>query len=290
MPATRPKDAPPPPPPPAPPPPDPNYHYQPHTTPQGGYGGAWHWTGDQWTWYIHGTPDPASAALYGNDQLTDFTHLPGGGHNPVYDKAPNGGSWVPVHGGGWEWVYGKVPDPNLAKTYGYDKLTDIKKTPHGANNPAYDPDPPPLDVAPPTLGQPWGTDPPHITGDGLPQPSGDAPKVDKPPSHRAYHVSPGSLRNAEIQILTGTQSTEAAYDHVKSTLQSKSAAQWFGQFADEQPLATTAYNENKMHSIQDNLLLAIGNILVGVGDYVKAINNAAQSYAHADLESFVPDA
>jgi hypothetical protein len=257
--------------------------------PQGGYGGAWHWTGDKWIWGIHGTPDPAAVAVYGHDRLTDITHDPNGGHNPVFDKAPNGGSWVPVHGGGWEWVYGQAPDPHLAKSYGYDKLTDIKQTPHGAKNPNYDPNPAPLDVAPPSVGQPWGISPPHITGEGLPLPPGDAPKIDTPPSHRPYHVSPGSLRGAEVRILTGTLGVEGAYERVKATLQSKPASEWFGQFADEQPQATTAYNEAKLQSIQDNLLAAIGNVLVGVGGYVQAVNNAAQSYAHADLQSFIPE-
>jgi hypothetical protein len=253
------------------------------------YTGWWDYYGGDWHWVL-GAP---SAGSKGN---TDWNTRPDNSHNPASD--PNyqpppadhqhpayGGYWSPEHGGGWSWHPG-TPPPALADKYGWDKITDGTKTPNGAPNPDYDPHPAPKDVAPPTVTQPWGDHPPSVTGNPLNgDPSGGSgTPITQPPHHPPYRVRPGQVRYAEVEILNQTQNAVSEYDGLKSAVGDSKSWNWgYGQ-------ELTHLDVNgKVDSIQDSMLLAVADTLDLAGQYVRALNNAAQYYAKADIESFVPE-
>ena len=225
---------------------------------------------------------------------TDWSTHPDGTHNPASDDGytppppdqqhpPYGGYWSPVHGGGWGWHAGSPPD-SLVKSYGWDKITDAKKTPDGADNPNWDPDPAPTDVKSPELSQPWSINPPNMTGDPLQPPDGNAPpQVGAPPHHPAYHVSPGDIRFIEATILGSTSTAISDYEKVKAQVEASKG--WHWEWGTETHLDVGG----KINSIQDNMLLAVGDALHLAGEYVFALNQAGQYYVRADKDSVLPE-
>jgi hypothetical protein len=215
------------------------------------------------------------------------------------------------HNAGWSWRPGETPeDPNFEPAYnndvdeyGYDAMHDPTQTPEGRPNPNYDPDPPPPDVTPPELDQVWDTAP-HIPGEDvdIQQGSGDPGASDAPPPvHQRYTVSPGSIRDAENEILVETdrqvQYYESFRDYVNST------KHWIFGFSSEDDLepyntragVQTPIDPNErvtedMVAIQDNALLAVASSIVITGQLVAMLNNGAQAYARTDLASFMPEA
>jgi hypothetical protein len=253
------------------------------------YEGYWSYYGGEYHWVL-GAP-PANSPK----DLTDWDNYPkGGGPNPTADPnytppavdhqhPPYGGYWSPQHGGGWSWHPGIPPD-SLVKDYGWDKITDGSKTPNGAANPDYDPDPAPKDVTPPTLTQPWGTNPPSVTGNplGVGPSDGTEQPISEPPHHPPYHVRPGQVRYAEVEILGQTQTAVSDYESLKGSVDASKSWNW--GYHNESHLDVNG----KIDSIQDNMLLAVADTLELAGQYVRALNNAAQFYAKADIDSFVP--
>lgn len=252
------------------------------------YTGWWNYYGGDWHWVV-GMP-PANTK--GN---TDWNSHPDGSHNPVSDPSvtslpndpqhpPYGGYWAPERGGGWSWHPGPPP-PDLVKHYGWDKITDGTKTPNGAPNKDYDSDPAPNDVPPPTVTQPWGTHPPSVTGKplGVVPSDGSGEQISEPPHHPPYHVRPGQVRYAEVEILTQTQTAVSDYESLKGA--AAASREWNWGYKSETHLDVNG----KMDSIQDSMLLAVADTLELAGQYVRALNNAAQFYAKADLDSFVPE-
>ena len=247
MPATRPKDS-------QPPPPTPHL-------------GAWTQQDNHWTWNPTGTPDPSLVSQYGNEALTDIRRDPGG--------TLNYGSWTPVHGGGWTWTWGAKPNPNYAKTWGDDALTNPNQTPQGGGGVAL---PPPPDVTPPDVSDSWNGVAPSVTGTLPPPPDGSSQTVSQPPSHPAYAVSPGGIRNAENVLLGQVDAAIAEYDGLKASV-AESATQ---------NLYPDGPTRDQIVNAEHDLLLGIGDALQLAGRFVSALNYAAQNYAHADIGSFLP--
>jgi hypothetical protein len=247
------------------------------------YGGEWHW--------VLGAP-PANSPK----DLTDWDNYPDHQHNPAsdpdyvapagdHDHPPYGGYWAPQHGGGWSWHPGKPP-PYLVDDYGWDTITDGRKTPNGAANSDYDEDPAPPDVEPPSLSQTWGTNPPSITGnpEGIKPDDGSGDQISEPPHHPPYHVRPGQIRSAEVDILNQTQTVVSDYESLKADVKVSTGWNW-GYHQDHGHLDFNG----KMDSIQDNMLLSVADTIELAGQYVRALNNTAQFYAKADIDSFVPE-
>jgi len=184
-----------------------------------------------------------------------------------------------VHGGGWAWTWGAKPDPNLAKTYGNDKLTNPNQTPGGAPGPG-DPNgdqPLPPDVVPPTLKDIWGVAP-EVTGQIPPLPGGSQPPASQPPSHSPYRVSPGSIRNAETTLLARTDAQISQYDELKA---------YVGQARSQNIYSSDGgVTEGQLSTKQDRLLQNIGDAVELYSQYINMLNYAAQNYAHADISSF----
>jgi hypothetical protein len=163
----------------------------------------------------------------------------------------------------------------------------------------------PPDVTPPTLAQPWGLTGPHIDGHPrhMTDPPADAPKADRPPSHPAYVVAPGSIYAATGQLLANTQEQISGYDALKAHVEStKGWIFWAGgpqvpdaiipgpwevadppRFRDEHPADTA-----KVVAIQDNLLMQVADVITLAGAFVEVLNNAAQFYTWADKNSVPP--
>jgi len=240
--------------------------YEQPTTPNHG---AWtQGSNGNWTWTPGATPDPNLVNQWGYQALTDNRRDPTGNLNH--------GAWTPVHGGGWAWTWGANPDPNLAKTYGYDKLSNPNQTPQGAAGTA---DPPPPDVKPPTVADSWGGVAPSVTGTLPPPPAGSNPQtVSQPPSHPAYVVSPGGIRNAENVLLGQIDTQIADYNNLKAYVAN----------AATQNLYTDGPTHDELVSVQDNLLLHTGDAIELAGQFTAMLNYAAQSYAKADIDSFLP--
>jgi hypothetical protein len=261
--------------------------------PPGSNPGAWTQHSDgSWTWVPGATPDPNLVKQWGNAALTDPRRDPTG--------TPAPGAWeYKGRPTGWIWVWGANPDPNLVKQWGKDKLTNPDQTPSGAPLPpdgsdipggqppgipqgqAGDPGhPPPPDVVPPTVKDIWSGVAPDVTGQLPPPPDGTTPPtVSKPPSHPAYFVSPGSIRDAENRLLAEEDAQISEYNDLKAYV-----AQTPGQnlYSESMPMET-------LRNTQDVLLLNIGDSIEVVGQYISMLNYAAQDYAHADIGSFVPD-
>jgi hypothetical protein len=233
------------------------------------------WSGS-WTWDPHATPDPNLVSQYGNGALTDISRDPGGNLNH--------GAWRPVHGGGWTWTWGANPDPNLAKTYGNGALTNPNQSPDGGQGPG-DPNnvhhPLSPDVVPPTVVDIWNGVAPDVTGKLSQLPDGSQPPVSQPPSHNAYRVSPGSIRNAENQLLARVDGQISQYDDLKAYVEQTHSQNIYN--------SDSGLTEGQLSTTQDHLLQNIGDTIELCGQYIGMLNNAAQNYAHADIGSFVPD-
>ena len=163
-------------------------------------------------------------------------------------------------------------------SYGTDALTNPNHTPNGADPGPDITDPPPADVHSPALSDAWNGVPPDVTG-ALPIPdSGTASQtVSEPPVHRAYAVSPGSIRNAESVLLRQIDSQIGDYNYLRNYVET----------AKTQNLYTSETRE-RLVSAMDNLLLEIGDAVELAGQFTRMMNNAAQSYAKADIDSYLP--
>ena len=130
----------------------------------------------------------------------------------------------------------------------------------------------------PALSDAWNGVPPDVTG-ALPIPdSGTASQtVSEPPVHRAYAVSPGSIRNAESVLLRQIDSQIGDYNYLRNYVET----------AKTQNLYTSETRE-RLVSAMDNLLLEIGDAVELAGQFTRMMNNAAQSYAKADIDSYLP--
>lgn len=235
-------------------------------------GGAWSLQNGNWVWVPGGTPDPNLASQWGNDALTNPAENPSGD--------ANSGAWL-QSGHQWIWVWGAAPDPTLAGKLPPGVLTDPAHAPNGWTVPGDPAHPPPPDVVPPTLGDSWSAVP-DVTGQLPPPPgggSGSGPQtVDQPPSHPAYVVSPGGIRNAEIAIKAESDTQIDDYNNLKAAV-----AQ-----SDSQNLYTDPGTEEAFHNGMDVVLLQIGDAIELTGQYISMLNYAAQNYAHADIESYLP--
>jgi hypothetical protein len=242
-----------------------------------GQGWTWVWNGSweqsstgAWTWNGSKEPDPNLVKQWGHGAITDVTQDPNGVRNK--------GSWHPhSHGSTWEW--GKDPDQNDLRSYSYSELTDPDHFPlYG--HPNYDGNkPPPPDVVAPELKDTWGGVAPDVTGKDIVKANGNGTPqtVSTPPSHAAYMVYPGGIRDAENILLADIDRCLAAYNSLKTAVANA--------------LPDNLYMSNmvgEMAHTQNRLLLNVGDTLELSGQYTRALNNAAQLYAKADLDSFLP--
>ncbi len=246
-------------------------------------GGAWTQKPDgSWTWVPGATPDPNLVKQYGNGALTDIRRDPNGNLNH--------GAWGRNGRGGWAWVWNADPDPSLVKQYGYDKLTNPKVDPGGhgwagrpgPGDPNSSDHPLPPDVVPPTIKDIWGVAP-EVTGQIPPPPDGSQKPVSEPPSHSAYRVSPGSIRNAETTLLARTDAQISQYNDLKAYAeQTRSQNIYYTDDAGD-----AVMTEMQLSNTQDRLLQNIGDAVELYGQYINMLNYAAQNYAHADIGSFL---
>jgi len=249
--------------------------------------GSWYQTPLTWKWVPGATPDPTLAATYGEGALTNPKETPDGviNRDPNADSGP--GAWEPQSlSGTWQWAWGVPPDPNLVPPgYTTAQLTNPNEAPDGSigpGNPASPDYPPENNVVPPTITDVWGNTAPDVTG-AVPPPSGSggAPDNNPVPLLPAYKVSPGGIRDSENILLTELNTIQIpSYDGLKEYVAQTPS----------QNLYSAALPEAELNSIQNNLLLQIGDTLELTGQFVSMLNMAAQNYAHADIASFLPDA
>ena len=230
--------------------------------------GAWTQDNGQWKWDPQGTPNRNLVDQYGDGAITDVRQDPGG--------TLNYGAWTPVRGGGWQWTWGAKPNPNLVDDWGEGALTDPGRTPHGGGGTAL---PPPPDVVPPDVVDSWGGVAPSVTGELPPPPDGSSQTVSQPPSHPAYAVSPGSIRNAENVLLGQIDAEISQYNDLRAFVESASSSNIY----------TDGATRFQLLNAQHNLLMSIGDALQLAGQFVSMLNYSAQNYAHADIGSFVPE-
>lgn len=221
-----------------------------------------------WSWNPDAPPDPGLVNQWGYQAITDIRQDPLGNRNH--------GSWSPDRGG-WHWTWGTTPDPDLLHSYNQDELTDPDHLP-GHGHPDTDANHvPPPDVQPPTVTDEWNGTPPDITGDVPPPPGGNGPQITTPPVHQPFKVAPGSIREAETTVLSNIDIVLPDYDTLKGKVEDSRSSFVYMQRDREEFLNT-----------QDRILLQIGDTLELAGQFVQALNYAAQMYAKADIDSFVP--
>ncbi|GAA5199777.1 hypothetical protein GCM10023322_76190 [Rugosimonospora acidiphila] len=244
-----------------------------------GQGWTWVWNGSwsqnsdgTFTWNAHKEPDPNLVKQWGHAAVTDVQQDPTGVRNK--------GSWH-VYGKGAQWVWGDDPNQNDLHAYSYDELTDPDHLPNNAQHPSYDGNkPPPPDVVAPELKDTWGGVAPDVTGKNIVSAdngSGSPQQVTSPPHHAAYLVQPGGIRDVENTVLAEIDANLANYDSLKTAVANA--------------LPDGLYMPNmvgEMTHTQDRLLLNVGDTLELTGQFTRALNNAAQLYARADLDSFLP--
>jgi len=230
--------------------------------------GAWQQSSSgAWTWNPIGTPDPSLVSQWGYSTITNNTQSPAG--------VENTGSWVPQHGGGWDWLWGdNVPDPNLVRSYGLAQLTDPNHLP-GNGNPTTSNSPTPNDVNTPSLNDTWNGTPPIVNGTLSPTPTSGS-TVSSPPPVSAYVVAPGDIRNAESVVLASTDGLITDYNSLQSQVNAAKTENVYTQTA------------GSLIDDQDQALLNVGDALELAGQFINALNNAAQNYALADMNSFLP--
>jgi hypothetical protein len=160
------------------------------------------------------------------------------------------------------------------------------------------------DPNPPALKQVW-QEAPHIPGEEVKTPSdggggGDGP----PPTHRAYEVSPGSIRDTENTLLRVTREQVAHYEDFKTYVNDRK--EWIFSFYDSDSRYTgvpgfrggsvikdhplNPETAEKSRIAMDQGLLAVANVIELVGLYIGMLNNSAQGYAEADIASTMPEA
>jgi hypothetical protein len=229
--------------------------------------GAWEWDyHGVWQWVPNAAPDPTLVSQWGYGTITNVRQAPNGD--------PNAGSWTPVHGGGWQWVWGQTQlDPNLVNTYGANSLTDPTRLP-GSNTTTDANQQPPPNVNTPTLTDTWQNGAPVVTGAIT---AGAGLTVSSPPVHSPYVVAPGDIRNAETVILGSTDDAVNEYTSLQNQVNASKSQNVYTETAAAELINT-----------QDQALLQIGDVLEMTGQFVSILNNAAQYYARADIDSYLP--
>jgi hypothetical protein len=213
------------------------------------------------------------------------------------------GYWSPAHGGGWSWVSGQNP-PQWLINDGYtpQALENPNVTPGGAVPSApVDPSPPPADTKTPELTQVWQTAP-HIPGpdtsDPLNGPSGNGNSL--PSSSTPFSVSPGTIEDAENVILAETSTAVTTYDTFREYVESTQS--WIFSINNPGLLTESGRNgplyppgnlpnqdaTNDFIPTQDQVLRNAGDAIELAGKFVAWLNDAAQSYALTDINSFLP--
>jgi hypothetical protein len=207
----------------------------------------------------------------------------------AYWRPPQGGHWVlstsfaPDEGGldYWYWEPNGDPKPgegiDNGTHYSFEELTNFTRTPDGRPNKDY----PPQQVdteGVPTLVQVWDTAPLIPSGSVGPSGgSGEPAGSIGPPQQGAWRVHTGTIRDAENRILTETRSQVSEYEALKADLIASGPEAWGS--------GTQSY---EMYAAEDGMFLATADAIHLVGTYVAALNDAAQSYALADIESKPP--
>src|SRR5260370_36819771 len=199
-------------------------------------GGAWQEQTGSWVWVSGSNPDPNRQSAWGSETLTDPPCNPNGGANY--------GAWL-FSGHQQVWVWGAKPHPSEVGKYAMAALTNPNNYPsNGAPVPAGSVSPAPPDVAPPTVTDTANGVAPSLTGNvppsgigannGTPglanmspvgpsqniapasgQPS--QPVNQPPPSHPAYVVSPGAIRNQQTCLLNQIDIHIGGYDNLKNS-------------------------------------------------------------------------
>jgi hypothetical protein len=257
----------------------------PARNPNGGLGtGSWYQAPLTWKWVPGATPDPTLAATYGQGAMTNPNETPDGSpeHSPHPDAGA--GAWVPqAYTGTWVWQWGLSPDPELDPGgYSDAVLTNPDQAPDGSMGPG-NPDspdyPPENDVVPPTLTDIWGGTAPDVTGilpGGASSPGPGQPAASSPPSHPAYLVAPGSIRDAENAGLAALDTQITDYDNLKT---------YVAQSANQQ-LYSATLSPVQLKTTQDNLLQNIADTIEACGNFWGMCNYAAQNYAASDIQAY----
>jgi hypothetical protein len=229
---------------------------------------------------------------WGSETLTDPTRNPNG--------VPNTGAWL-FSGHQAVWVWGAVPDPSEVAKYGDTALTNPNNYPtNGASIPGNPGSPPPPDVAPPVVTDTSNGVAPSLTGNvpqggngsngstgtdntgqGASQNINGQPgalPLEAPPSHPAYAVSPGAIRNAETGLLGHIDTQISSYNSLKNSVYQ----------AVTRNLATDPGVLENLHNSMDNLLQNHADVIAAMGGFSKQLDMAGQNYAHADMSSFLP--
>jgi hypothetical protein len=238
--------------------------------------GAWTQNSDgTWTWVPGATPDPNLVKQWGTAALTNIAIDPSGNLNH--------GAWI--QNNGWQWVWGANPDPHWVKQYGQAAMTNPNQSPAGGmgpgnkNSPDY---PQPSDVVPPTVTDIWNGVAPDVTGKLPPLPNDEqGVAYTEPPIVTTYKVSPGSIRNAESQLLARADITINQYNDLKAYVEQARSQNIYSDSA--------GASKANLSSTQDHLLLNIGDAIEVCGQFIGMLNYAAQNYAAADIGSFLPE-
>jgi len=237
----------------------------PPTTPANTPGSWQQSSSGTWTWNPTANPNPALVSQWGYGAITNVQEAP--------DGTANYGSWSPQHGGGWNWTWGTNPDPDLLHSYTASQLTNPDQSPDG-NNTTTQNTPPPNDVNTPNLNDTWNGSPPIVTGN--PTGTQSSTTVSTPPPVSAFTVAPGDIRNAESVVDNATDGLISDYNALQSQVNAAVSGNVYSVYSGD------------LNVEQDRLLLNIGDVLDLTGQYLAALNNAAQYYARADLDSFLP--
>jgi hypothetical protein len=260
-------------------------------------GGAWQDQNGSWAWVPGSTPDPNLVGDWGSETLTDPTRNPNG--------VANTGAWL-MSAKQAVWVWGATPDPNEVAKYGQAALTNPDNNPYNGASVSGNPGaPPPPDVAPPTITDTSGGVAPDLTGNvppsgpgadngdpgeqnmGTTATQGIAPDGQStpnqtnqpPPSHPAYAVSPGAIRDTEAGLLSQIDDHIETYNNLKNTVYDAVTS---GN------LATDPNIYESLHNTMDNLLENYADVVTAMGGLSGQLNSAAQSYTHADMSSALP--
>lgn len=245
--------------------------------------GSWYQVPTRWTWVPGATPDPALVAMFGQGTMTNPSR------NPYSQRGQHGkgtGAWVPAGlSGTWQWAWGMSPDPSLApKGTSTAQLTNPNTSPNGkmgpgnSNSPDYPAQPYPNPV-PPTLTDIWPGGAPDVTGTLPPGDSGSSQQVSQPPDHPPFLVAPGGIRDAENTLLSPLNQTYVPdYESLKAYVAQTPS----------QNLYSSGMTVSDLKDIQDSLLQNVADVIELVGQFTGMLNTAAQTYAHADIASFMP--
>jgi hypothetical protein len=175
-----------------------------------------------------------------------------------------------------------------------NNMYDGKQWPDGKDNPNYIP----TDAFLPGLALAPDAAPP-ITGD-LPPAGGGDPGL--PPGFPKYRVAPGSLRDAELAIDNAGAAVAAQYTFLAGLLTaSKSIKVFYAPIGGYQDPVLNSLQPNEpstdpnpqldlqLKNVGDNLAKNAADVTRFAGQFAAALNTAGQTYAKADLDSFISD-